>query len=101
MNISYYSPYHAKSKSLHDVMIITTNMNTSSVHIKGQRDQTAVHVPKLDSVTCSSIDFKWPPNVHTSSVLDPWVLDEKLLEFSFQRIQLIFKVHLDHLQLKK
>ncbi len=46
-----------------------------------------VQVRASNSVTCYTADFKWPPNLHSSSVFGPWVLDGKLSKFSFQRIQ--------------
>jgi hypothetical protein len=46
-----------------------------------------LQVLESDSATCCTADFKRPPNLHTSSVFGPWVLDGKLSESSFQRIQ--------------
>ncbi len=59
--------------------------------IRRYQDQV-LQVLESDSATYYIVDFKRPPNMHTTSVFGPWVLDGKLLESSFQWIQPHFEI---------
>nr|ABF96748.1 retrotransposon, putative, centromere-specific [Oryza sativa Japonica Group] len=55
-----------------DVTIATTD--TTVAHIMDEQDAIKIKVLQLlesDSATCYTVDFKRPPNIHTTSVFDP------------------------------